>query len=262
VLAAALFTLLMQENSALPQNTGLGSTPAPNAQTMILLDPGHGGGDYGTQGIQSGCLEKNLALDLAHQLGKLLRAEGSITVVLTRTADVPLDSKHRAEIANYSEPSLLVSIHAGASGNPSASGPRVFFFGESPPLDQAPNLSANPSTLIKSGSYDRRTSTVLKLTPWDQAHVGFDSASNDLATHLQTELNNLFGASNQVMAVPLFLLKSVAMPSVVVEVGFLSNLEDEKKLQDTEFRVRLAQALKQGVMNYLAHARRLNLRDN
>jgi N-acetylmuramoyl-L-alanine amidase len=164
--------------STLSQNAGQSALPASNVQATVVLDPGHGGNDHGTSGIQSGCLEKNLALDVAQQLGKTLQTEGSISVVFTRTADVPLDSRHRAEIANYSQPSLLVSIHAGASENPSATGPRVFFFGESPPLDQVLNLSVNPSVPAKSRSSDRWVSASLKLTPWDQAHVGFDSASN------------------------------------------------------------------------------------
>lgn len=260
LLVAVAATILLPLATA--QNPPTAASQTVAAETLVILDPGHGGADAGARDAGGAMLEKNLTLELALQLGKLLQSDPAIAVVYTRNSDVAIEPARRAEIANYAQGTLLLSLHAGTSQNPAAAGARVYFFGESPLPDVPSGRSeiSPPSPKVKTSASTRADS--LRLTPWGQAHAGHDSASNDLASKLQAELNSLYQSQYQVQALPIYLLKCVSMSSVLVEVGYLSSAADVRQLQFDEFRGQLSQALKTGILNYLEQARRLNLREH
>jgi N-acetylmuramoyl-L-alanine amidase len=255
-LLAWLLILTLRLHPVLAQNE---ASQVVAAQYLVVIDPGHGGGDAGASGLQSSSLEKTLALDLALRLGKLLQAEGNIAVAFTRNSDVSLEPARRAEIANYSQGTLLVSLHAGASNNPESGGARVFYFAKSPGQDQPPEAAA---TGIPSRSPARALNPdrapALRLIPWERAHEPYDVQSHRLATSIQETLNALYATPYSASPAPLYLLKSAQMPAVLVELGYLTNKEDDDRLQQFDFQQRLLQVLRDGIINYLASPLRVN----
>jgi N-acetylmuramoyl-L-alanine amidase len=230
----------------------------PATPYLIAIDPGHGGSDAGASGARSAALEKNLVLDLALQLGKVLQTEGNITVAFIRNSDVTLDLVRRTEIANYSQGTLLISLHAGASNNLNSHGARVFMIADKRQQDTA--SFAAPLNQLRtplSASPVPRLPT-LRLIPWERAHELYDAPSAALASALQSSLNMLYGTQYDICSEPLFLLKGAQMPAVLVEVGYLTHIEDDERLQKAEFQQELVNALKNGILDYLANSRRIN----
>ena len=151
------------------------------ARHLVAIDPGHGGSDAGAIGVRSSILEKNLVLDLALQLGKLLQAESDIAVAYTRNSDIDLSLLHRTEIANHSQGTLLISLHAGSSSNPDSHGPRVFYL----PAPQPKAGSVTGTAVGDRGMGSKIPATSrplsLRLIPWERAHEPYDAASAGLA---------------------------------------------------------------------------------
>jgi len=222
------------------------------ARHLVAIDPGHGGSDAGAIGVRSSILEKNLVLDLALQLGKLLQAESDIAVAYTRNSDIDLSLLHRTEIANHSQGTLLISLHAGSSSNPASHGPRVFYL----PAPQPKAGSVTGTAVGDRGMGSKIPATSrplsLRLIPWERAHEPYDAASAGLAACIQGSLNTLYGMQHEIRAIPLYLAKGAQMPAVLVEVGYLTHEEEDERLQKLEFRHDLVAALGRGIIDYIS----------
>ncbi len=213
----------------------------------IVVDPGHGGGDTGAIG-PSGSAEKDLTLILARTLQRQLRRRIPVKVVLTRDEDVELPPDTRAALANQQKADLFISLHLNSVLEADAHGAETYFSSLEASDEQAARAAAVEN---RSGDGDPRYD--LQLILWDLAQSHHLAESQRLASLIQEELNLALGLTNRgVKQAPFRVLLGAAMPAVLVELGFLSNPNEETKLQDPEYREQLVDSVVRAVMRYRA----------
>ena len=214
----------------------------------IVVDAGHGGWDLGTVG-RRGLLEKDLVLEIAERLGKLLESRIGADVIYTRNDDnyIPLDE--RAEIANQSQADLFVSVHANYSDLPSARGVETYYTN---------TFSAPGSKSAGSKDADSHAVTgaanMLTLTPAD-LHERVEQ-SRRLAASVQRSMYGTLSIDNPglrdrgIKEAGFVVLTESAMPGILAEVSFVSSPTDEQKLRSDGYRERIAEALYKGIARY------------
>jgi N-acetylmuramoyl-L-alanine amidase len=214
----------------------------------VVIDAGHGGHDTGTIG-PNGLEEKDLVLDVALRLGKLINQRLGATVVYTRADDTFIPLEQRTKIANQEKADLFISIHANSSPEPSATGVETYFF----------NLTSDKSGLdLATRENAASTSSISDLN--DLLHKAVlqtkKEESREFAQDVQT---SLWGASVKmnsksrdrgVRQAPFVVLIGAGMPSILAEIGFVSNPHDEKLLRRGDERQKIADALYKGVAQY------------
>ena len=215
----------------------------------IVVDAGHGGWDLGTVG-RRGLLEKDLVLEVARRLGKLLETRLGSDVIYTRQDDnyIPLDE--RAGIANQAQADLFISVHANYSDLPSARGVETYYtnFFSAP---DAKNVETRDST---SGS----TAVSASLKP-AELHEKIEQ-SRRLAASVQRSLYGTLSAQNPglrdrgVKAAGFVVLTETAMPGILAEVSFVSSPTDEQRLRSDGYREQIAEALYKGIARYAANS--------
>ncbi len=215
----------------------------------IVLDPGHGGRDTGTIG-PSGTLEKDLVLDIAKDLEKLLEERLGAQVVLTRSDDSFVALEERPLLANEQQADLFVSIHANSSTVRSVSGVETYF------LDFARTDSAREVATRENASSDRNIrdlqNLILKIVQADKLQESRELASTIQKTLYDSMHKLMPGSMNRgVRSAPFIVLIGAQMPSILAEVSFLSNPQDEKLLQKGNCRQTVALALFQGIETYM-----------
>jgi N-acetylmuramoyl-L-alanine amidase/putative methionine-R-sulfoxide reductase with GAF domain len=214
----------------------------------IVVDAGHGGWDLGTVG-RHGLLEKDLVLEIAQRLGKLLESRLGAEVILTRNDDnyIPLDE--RAGMANQAQADLFVSVHANYSDLPSARGVETYYtnFFSSP---NAKDLETRTAAASKNAV------ATAQLSPAD-LHDRIDQ-SRRLAASVQRSLYGTLSADNPglrdrgVKEASYVVLTETAMPGILAEVSFVSSPTDEQKLRSDGYREQIAEALYKGIARYAA----------
>lgn len=212
----------------------------PRRQPLVVLDPGHGGEDEGAKG-PGGLVEKNLTLAVARLLAAELQKAG-VTVRLTREGDESLSLAERVALANRLQADCFVSVHANAAPARGARGAETYFMSPEASDTQAAQAAAQENVVDNS----------VQLILWELAHVANLEASSRLALELQTRLNQLSGLRDRgVKQAPFAVLTGATMPAVLVEVGFLSNPEEELRLASPAEQARLASTLAEGILAYL-----------
>lgn len=216
----------------------------------VVIDAGHGGHDQGTTG-PSGLLEKDLVLDVALKLGALIEEQLGSEVVYTRTTDVFIPLEERTALANQHRADLFISIHANSSPYKSISGAEVYYL----------NFTTSKAALeVAARENAAHGKSIFELQDLVQKIALKDKVdeSREFAAKLQTSLHGAWSKLNTtaknrgVKKAPFVVLIGASMPSVLAEIGFLSNPRDEQTLRRTESRTRLAEALFKGVQQYAA----------
>jgi N-acetylmuramoyl-L-alanine amidase len=221
------------------------------AKLRIVVDAGHGGWDLGTVG-RRGLLEKDLVLEIAQRLGKLLESRLGAEVILTRNDDnyIPLDE--RAEMANHSQADLFVSVHANYSDLPSARGVETYYTNSF----SAPNAK---DLETRSGAASNKNPMTAMLSATD-LHDRIEQ-SRRLAASVQRSLYGTLAADNPglrdrgVKEASYVVLTETAMPGILAEVSFVSSPTDEQKLRSDGYREQIAEALYRGIARYAASSR-------
>ncbi len=216
--------------------------------SRIVIDAGHGGHDTGTIG-PSGLMEKDLSLDVARRLGKLiLDRVPSADVIYTRDDDSYVSLEKRTAIANAEKADLFLSIHANSSDDHSVTGVETYYL----------NFNASTSALavaarenaLAQGSVHDLQDLVKKIADNEKIEE-----SRDLAAKIQDSLSmhmpNQSKRDRGVRKAPFVVLIGANMPSVLAEVSFLSNPEDEQWLKKPDNRQQISEGLFQGVESYL-----------
>jgi N-acetylmuramoyl-L-alanine amidase/putative methionine-R-sulfoxide reductase with GAF domain len=224
----------------------------PMTKMRIVVDAGHGGWDLGTVG-RRGLLEKDLVLEIAQRLGKLLESRLGADVILTRNDDnyIPLDE--RAGMANQSQADLFISVHANYSDLPSARGVETYYtnFFSAP---NAKDLETRDHTRDPSKSASAATLSAADL------HEKIEQ-SRRLAASVQRSLYGTLSAQNPglrdrgVKEASYVVLTETAMPGILAEVSFVSSPADEQKLRSDGYREQIAEALYKGIARYAAGSR-------
>ena len=233
------------------------TAPAPVLQVegdtgprVIIIDPGHGGEDPGTLG--NGKLrEKDVVLDIGKKLAALLRSRGGYDVRLTRDGDYFVRLAKRKEIANTSNGDVFISIHANSAPNRRADGTEIFYVSPRGASDQAARELAdreNAADLV-GGVSPHADDDVLSILV-DLKMSDSVQKSNDLAGLVGEELSRDRVSECVSKQAGFMVLKSLAMPSILVEVGFLTNSSDVDKLKRTDYRQSYAECLADAVDRY------------
>jgi N-acetylmuramoyl-L-alanine amidase len=217
----------------------------------IVLDAGHGGQDPGGVG-PSGLQEKDLTLDVARRVSALLREELGVRVVLTRTRDVFLPLRERTALANREKADLFVSIHVNAAPHAVATGTETYFLSTEATDNAARQAAAFENKGIGLETAGRGESRdVLRSILWDLTQSDFQQESSRLAESLQNQLDRALRLpSRGVKQAPFYVLGGAAMPAALVEIGFITNRDEEQRLRDDGYRDRIARAVAAGIATY------------
>jgi N-acetylmuramoyl-L-alanine amidase len=212
--------------------------------SRVVIDAGHGGHDTGTIG-PAGYSEKELVLDVAQRLKKLIESEMSAEVVMTRTDDsfVPLES--RTAIANQQQADLFISIHANSSRIRSVRGVETYVLNFTSSRE-ATEVASRENAASERSIHDLQD-LVKKIMMQDKV-----DESRELARHIGRALAARKGAGTDrgVKQAPFVVLMGANMPSVLAEICFISNPQDEKLVKTPEQRQAIAESLFEGVRSY------------
>lgn len=215
----------------------------------IVIDPGHGGHDTGTIG-PNGLEEKDLVLDVGRRLGKLLETRLGAEVVYTRKDDTFIPLETRTAIANQQRADLFISIHANSSSDETARGVETYYlnFTSSP---DALEVAARENAVSEKSIYELQD-LVKKIALKEKIEE-----SREFATDVQEALHGGLAARSPairdrgVKKAPFIVLIGANMPSILAEISFVSNPTDERRLETSEYRQRIAESLYHGIANYV-----------
>jgi N-acetylmuramoyl-L-alanine amidase len=216
----------------------------------IVIDAGHGGHDTGTIG-PTGLMEKDLCLDVALRLGKIIeqRLPGA-NVIYTRSDDSFVPLEERTNIANQAKADLFISIHANSSRDHAARGIETYYLNLKGSAE-AMEVAARENATAQGGVHELQD-LVMKIARTEKI-----DESKELAEDIQDSLSKRIQKSNKPMKnrgvrkAPFVVLIGADMPSILTEISFLSNPADEQMLKKPEQRQRVAEGLYQGVVSYL-----------
>lgn len=220
---------------------------APSEIRTIVIDPGHGGADEGAQGPE-GTLEKNVTLSVAQRLRTLLERRLGVRVILTRTGDTLVALDRRAALANNDRADLLISLHANSALRDVATGAEVYYLGIDEYGAEARELAARDGRYLPvSGGGFRE----IDVIPWELAQARHLTPSADLAEFVGDELRLRVPMSPRpVQQAPFRVLVGANMPAILVEMGFISNPEQERQMTQPGFQTRVAEAIVAGVVRF------------
>jgi N-acetylmuramoyl-L-alanine amidase len=214
----------------------------------IVVDAGHGGHDTGTIGPR-GLMEKDLVLDVALRLGKLLETKLGAEVVYTRDDDTFIPLETRTAIANKAQADLFISVHANSSRDASARGVETYYLNFTSNAD-ALEVAARENAVSQKSVFELQD-LVKKIALKEKIEE-----SREFATDVQKALHaGLTSKSSNmrdrgVKKAPFVVLIGANMPSILAEISFVSNPSDEKRLQTPEHRQKIADSLFKGVSRY------------
>lgn len=192
---------------------------------IVVLDPGHGGHDKGAQGAD-GAFEKAITLSLARMIATELGSK--YRAALTRADDYLLGIQDRTAVANHRGADLFISIHVGGSFLHKASGITIYYFKE-----------------MSVSDIDRIT--------WDNIQKRHVTRSKALAKSMQTQINDrIKHMETRIEGAPLVVLSGADMPAILIEIGYISNPGEEKKLCDTRILSEFAKAISKAIDNFLS----------
>ncbi len=206
---------------------------------LVVIDAGHGGDDLGAVG-RNGVLEKDVALNLARQLGKKLELAG-VRVSYTRSDDSFVSLAERTTIANMTRADLYVSLHVNASKDQEARGPETYFLSVTASDDEAYQVALTENGVFKRGAPD--SADIVGSILGELIRSDHMQASSKAAMAIQRELAKLPGPNRGVKHAPFVVLSGVNMPAVLLEIGFLTNREDERNLNSKDYIVDIASAI-------------------
>lgn len=214
----------------------------------VVIDPGHGGHDHGTTG-PTGLTEKDLVLDVSLRLGALIEQRMGSQVIYTRSNDTYIGLEERAVLANKNRADLFISIHANSTTYRNISGAEVYYLNFTT-SKEATEVAARENAGAGKSVFELRE-LIQKIALKDRLEE-----SREFATRVQAALASTWSkmdstAQNRgVKKAPFVVLIGASMPSVLAEIGFISNPRDEALLRKPDQRQRLAEALYKGIQQY------------
>jgi N-acetylmuramoyl-L-alanine amidase len=235
--------------------------PAPTTREavaplrVIVLDAGHGGHDSGAVG-PTGLMEKDLVLDVTRRVARRVESQLGIKVLLSRDSDAFVTLKDRTSFANRQQADLFVSIHANAHRQASWTGVETYFLSSEASDSSARQVAASENSVVqleKNGARPRPTDAVRAIL-WDLAQSTFQAESSRLAEIVQDSITRSLRLPNRgVKQAGFYVLGGAAMPAILIEIGFVTNPAEERKLRDPGHRDDLARAIFAGLAEYKRH---------
>ena len=218
---------------------------------LVVLDAGHGGHDSGAMG-PSGVMEKDVVLDVTRRVARMVEGGLGVKVVLSRDSDVFVPLRERTNFANKQGADLFVSIHANAHPQAVSEGVETYFLSSEASDNAARQVAATENNVVQLESpASRRQGDILKSILWDLAQSEFQEESSFMAETVQDSMSKSLNlVSRGVKQAGFYVLGGAAMPAILIEVGFVTNRKEEKKLATPEYREALARAIYAGLAEY------------
>lgn len=214
----------------------------------IVIDAGHGGHDQGTQGPH-GLLEKELVLDVSQRLGKLIEERMNAEVIYTRSDDTFIPLEGRTAIANQRKADLFLSIHANSSPISRIAGVETFYLNFTDSRD-ALDVASRENASSQKSIFELQD-IIQKITLHEKLDESREFAGRIQAALFSFSMRNIPGQKNRgVKKAPFVVLIGASMPSVLAEIGFLSNPREESLLKKPDYRQKLAESLYRGISKY------------
>ena len=215
----------------------------------IIIDPGHGGKDPGAIGYR-GTKEKDITLDVAKRLVKKIERNMNINTILTRDEDVFIRLEDRTKLANSENGKLFISIHANSAEDRRANGFETYMIGTNK------NAAAVRTAARENAVLDLEGGNTKKLT--DEALIkatiaqsGFANGSEQFAALVQEEMNKRLQSKDRgVKQAGFYVLAYASMPNVLIELGYISNPSEEKKLKSSQYKDALATSIYRAIEQY------------
>jgi N-acetylmuramoyl-L-alanine amidase len=218
---------------------------------LIVLDAGHGGDDPGAVG-PSGLQEKELALDVTRRVARLVDDRLGVKVMLSRDGDYFVPLRDRTSFANRARADLFVSIHANAHRQAVSAGVETYFLSSEATDSEARQVAAleNRGAELES-PVARGRADVLQAILWDLAQSEFQTESSRLAEIVQDSMTQSLRIPNRgIKQAGFHVLGGAAMPAVLIEIGFVTNPREERRLKDSRYRDEIARAILAGLAEY------------
>ena len=221
----------------------------------IVVDAGHGGHDSGAVG-PGGLMEKELVLDVSRRVAKLLEDKLDVKVKLSRDTDTFVALRDRTTFANKERADLFVSIHANAHRVVASEGVEVYFLSSEATDSAARQAAATENSVVQmekpaNGRGNGSRADIVKSILWDLAQSGYQAESSRLAeTVLDTMTQTLKIPNRGVKQAGFYVLGGAAMPAILVEIGFVTNPKEEKRLKESRYRDEIARAIVSGLADY------------
>jgi N-acetylmuramoyl-L-alanine amidase len=216
----------------------------------IVIDAGHGGHDSGTLG-PGGIEEKDVVLDVALRLGKLLKQRLGADVIYTRSDDTFIPLETRTAIANQAQADLFISVHANSSPDTSARGVEVYYLSFTSSAD-ALEVAARENS-VSNESIHQLSDLVKKIALSDKINESRAFAEDvDESLYAGLDEGNPGLKDRGVKKAPFVVLIGANMPSILAEISFLTNPSDAQELRQPAYRQRIAESLYRGVSRYVA----------
>ena len=243
------FTSIFADKKIVKKNIDLRSEKEKWEFKTIVIDAGHGGKDPGAVGYR-GTKEKDIALDVAKRLEKKLSKNMNVKIIMTRDEDVFLGLSERTKIANESNGNLFISIHTNAAEDRRASGFETFLIGPNK-NEAAVRVAARENAVLELEGTTGKKLTNEDLIQATIAQSAFASKSELFASMVQKEIKKRVQSRDRgVKQAGFYVLMGASMPNVLVELGFISNPSEEKKLRSPQYRDQLATAIYRAVEQY------------
>lgn len=226
----------------------------PLRDVVIVLDPGHGGKDPGASGPKHN-LEKNVVLEIALRLKRLIDAQPGMRAILTRNGDYYVGLRERLNLARRHNADIFVSIHADAFINQHSNGASVFALSQTGATSEAARWIAEKENYSELGgvnlsSLDDRNG-LIRTVLLDLSQTATISASLQMGNRLLQHLDKVTALhSSAVEQARFVVLKSPDIPSVLIETGFITNPREEKNLTSSLYQIQLTHAIFEGLKRY------------
>jgi N-acetylmuramoyl-L-alanine amidase len=214
----------------------------------VVIDPGHGGHDQGAEGSK-GLIEKELVLDVALRVGKLVQDNMGAEVIYTRSDDTFVPLEGRTALANEKKADLFLSIHANFSTIPKISGVETYYLNING-TKNAMDVAARENGPTQNSIFELQD-IIKKIALHDKSEESHEFARRVEASLYAFSLKNFPGTIDRgVKTAPFIVLIGANMPSVLAEIGFMSNPREEALLKRPDYRQKLAEALYKGMEKY------------
>src|SRR5262245_52606368 len=218
---------------------------------LIVLDAGHGGHDPGATG-PSGLTEKEVVLDVVKRVARLIEEDLKVKVALTRSADIFVPLRDRTNFANKQRADLFVSVHANAHPNSVSEGVETYFLSSEASDSDARQVAAAENGVVQLETpASRARGDVLKSILWALAQSEFQQESSFMAETVQDSMTRSLNLVNRgVKQAGFYVLGGAAMPAILIEIGFMTNPKEEKRLGTPAYREAVARAIHAGLSEY------------
>jgi len=236
------------------RNDGIEKKPTPTIFT-IVIDPGHGGHDSGAVGSRYGTMEKNVVLSIAKKLASEINRKPNMRAILTRDSDYFIPLRGRLRLARKENANLFVAIHADAYFNKQAKGASIYALSQRGATSEAARWLAQQDNYSELGDVEFKDlqdrSLVLRSVLIDLAQTATIQDSVQLGNKVLARLETISPLHYaHVEQAPFVVLKSPDIPSILIETGFISNLQEEQRLNNARYQTEIAEAIWQGILHY------------